>query len=132
MSNITIGDIIKNPALAQKRGALDGLSPYDWCLILKHQPRLAGMCRAWGSFLKWQWFELLYAQPQFADRCGNYGGWLEFDPCDWRDLLAKHPQFADNCPDRIYDQLSHADWEILEAADPVFTDKHILSSLRKI
>ena len=80
MGNITVDDIIKNPALA------DNLTDEDW-----------------NKFSSEDWYELLETHPQFADKCDVYNGWgkdgiwsdLIFTPNRWRRLLAARPQLIE-------------------------------------
>jgi len=52
---------------------------------------------------------------------------------DWSYLLYAQPQFADKCSDKMYDKFSQKVWSELEATHPnVFEEKHMLSNHRKL
>ena len=128
---------------------------HGWAGLLSIIPELVQECECWGKFNPLEWRNLLFSQPQFADKCNwtemkanNYDEYDEdeYDDFeywkaeygedyseDWRNLLLQHPQLAEYFTDTLWDGLSQKDWDELEAKHPgVFEEKHTLSTLRKL
>ena len=52
-------------------------------------------CDKWGEFDADDWSYLLAEQPQFEDKCDEYGGWRKFETDHWSLLLEVQPQFEE-------------------------------------
>ena len=112
---------------------------HGWVGLLSIKPELANECECWEEFHPWEWYELLKAQPQFADKCTEYKGWEKFYPDDWSFLLESQPQLWIYCPGasvneikkdptnakecKCWDWFSAEDGMILLTQYPQFADK---------
>ena len=115
--------LMRQPKVAEFMQEFPELTGDQWFEVLKAQPQFANLTDRWRTTLVgWHWVDLLKKRPRFAERCD----WSTLSGGDWTNLLEAHPEFAGHCD---WSKLDGRDWMNLLRAHPEFADRCDWSTL---
>ena len=83
-----VGFLISSPESAVCIKDWSCFSLYDWLLMLRRCRELEPYCHCWERFPVSYWWNLLFHQPDYIERCPVIN---QFSEDDWQLLCRKHP-----------------------------------------
>ena len=83
-----VGFLISSPESAVCIRDWSCFSLYDWLLMLRRCRELEPYCHCWERFPVSYWWNLLFHQPDYIERCPVIN---QFSEEDWQLLCRKHP-----------------------------------------